>query len=1821
MTTIEVQLPRLLQGTTRGQSIAYNGYAGSYTRTETVVDFSTKAVLRPIKLGVKLSYDTLSKATLTMPESDDVLKMHDFVELYSDRGSLGIFRVVSSGLNPMKNRTYSLNHAYDTFNDCVIGHIAGGSTADGTESYKAYVRDLLLTVMSFQQSSSGRCYWQLGTVDSSVANQWYEFNNSFTNAKSVLDAIAEKYTECVYTFDFTTTPWTLNFVKRETATRTELRLNRNISGIDINRSDTDQCTRLYLSIDSYTDPFVAEESKGVTYQQVENPEAQAKWGIISKAVGIKTEEVPSPSDWIATFWKLHADPQLDISITAQDYSKYSGEPMDAFWLGSMCRVILADYDGDDREYDERIMQMDNDDVLNKPLAWKLALSNKRKTAGGSIAKAREKTESAANTARSASIRRGGGGGSGSSSGNAITNVRITGPENNVYTLQYYKNGVWNNAETTFSRATNLIGGYHIGGGGLVDVYNWIDPDSHPGYLKVMADPQGNTKTFVISPAGSPVAHWGDGHSVDPATGQTESRTTYYSKINVIDGDSYSVIGTVRNFQVDASGIINLGDIEWMAFNDANGLPSHRVGTWAVYASQSDAENGSNALRSKSKEFFLTQGLDGDKPVVFLRPGSASANPVAKLEVEGVVGSGAVDGIQVGAPNVGSYSNGTIPIEFSVSAYEILDGVDEDEDGNDDMNVIYSMNPSPVFTLPISHSLTLDENTSTATVTGDLTTTLSRSSFTTDQTIGYVSTALSYQSASTFRVTSALTSGQNGSGTKYGVAATDIELRASSVPGNSAAMRFGAYVGNTAWAPQTITLSGESGDNDTTIVKAMIGSTAYAQLSVSGSGGAKISNWGTAIVSGPTFGSGNINLTHRVTAYYKDGEGDDVAFVTESGVSNPRDFALSFPWYTKVSTGGGQATDTGNGILTYFVRGGTTDPPTTIVGRGETLFSHMLTASTLDSNPAVRVQTSYSNDGTSYYYLMHSLYKVESSHALEALLNSGNYTNLTLTSELSVGTAVFNPKQERIAKLSFTHQSTSWANRVSIGAKVTNDAGTSDYARYSTYAQINPTYTPAAAIADGQTQSIGAARFTLVADNEDWAYTQPNITLGGGDAITTNGGTSEVTFSMGSTVLARKLVTASIQDTTSHTYSGAYKNSNGTWVGVGNNGTGRINFSGEEATAEVRFLVDSVEAFKFHLVGLYQGGGSSEPTTHVYSGAYRHDGGNWIGVGNNGTARISTTSNEATAEVRFLVDSVEAFKFNVTHTFSGSGTNPSTDGYADGWADARAIVVNNFPRSASSGETAVIKLPTATAGSTAQDTVVLSISQGVFGGDGLPDYQKYVYIRNSTDGVNIARAIVNAQDLAQPMLLDDWQWVGYSTVQPPANATVSMSTLDGNETKSMHLFLSRGTWSNNQLPIYLTSESNGGPTRAMLTVTGPTEVIVQTMNNSGQFVNIPTNSSSTPTPLAYVQAATRVVAGGSSYYFQYRGAPAGNGVEANIVIDPRAQAYPATYDASAWGGAYITMVNVSIADGAFDGGGSGGEEPTTHVYSATRQTKSGSWMHVPKNGSAPLNIDGASAYTAIRFIADGEIVYSFNMSGTFDVGDASSSDYALGWADAFNLIQVPASDSTNSYATFKLPTSTPGTTTTQRSVTLSLSQDQGWGSNGLGTYQKYVYIRNSTDGANIARAVVDASSLIGSSGAQYAHATVTLQGAAESVWVNDSSGTRYYTAGAAKTYYTSGGLVQRLGTAYTNARIGLNYYGKREMFIKVGTNVYTSVGTYHWYYKNTAANNQTLYGVGANVQTVGSSVSVTPIGGTSIRVSAATRYQAGRTNTTDYYVKV
>lgn len=362
-------------------------------------DLHEVARLTPTLLSVDLSNDLEGGAELTMPKSATPLRMHDWVSLYTAAGFAGIYRVtdISDKVDRHTVR-YTLRHAIDTLSDSVW------PTA---EDYDGTVADFLGKILSHQTAAR----WQLGTC--ADPGDWKKKGINYDRLSELLgDLIEERLLEGYgLTFDFTTTPWTVNLVQLETAPSFGLRLSRNLSGVQIDRSDKDLCTRLYLSVSTKSKrtitpakpagPTPASNTVTVTTTGVriyDSAAAQARYGIVEKTADIDAEDVPDPDDWADTYLRERAEPRVQIEVDGILLEQQTGDTWDGCSVGRLGRVDLPEYG---ETYTERAVSVSYPDVLGKPRMIKVALANKLPKVSESIKAAQKAARKAGGAARSA----------------------------------------------------------------------------------------------------------------------------------------------------------------------------------------------------------------------------------------------------------------------------------------------------------------------------------------------------------------------------------------------------------------------------------------------------------------------------------------------------------------------------------------------------------------------------------------------------------------------------------------------------------------------------------------------------------------------------------------------------------------------------------------------------------------------------------------------------------------------------------------------------------------------------------------------------------------------------------------------------------------------------------------------------------------------------------------------------------------------------------------------------------------------------------------------------------------------------------------------------------------------------------------------------------------------------------------------------------------------------------------------------------------------------------------------------------------------------
>jgi len=333
-----------------------------------------------------LSMNEPSTATLVMNKSEGTITVGQFVELYDTWGSIGFYRVngAETTYTPglwdrilravgLKQASISatLKHAICTLEDAIIfGYHEYGGTG-------VSLRNVLVALMALQE----HVYWQIGTVDFDT-----EFAYSFENEKSLLAAIlstADPLTaEHIWTFDFTTTPWTLNLLAASSEI-CEMRMNRNAETVKVDVDRTELVNRIYPlgygeGVNQLT---IADVNGGVKY--LEDSASQATWGIVSLPYAETTiTDAATLKGLGQAQLDARKEPKVTVSVTGSDLSALTGESLDRLLPGRMCRVPLPDYN---TTVNERVISISKADVYKNNTKAMVTLANRQADSVSSMA--------------------------------------------------------------------------------------------------------------------------------------------------------------------------------------------------------------------------------------------------------------------------------------------------------------------------------------------------------------------------------------------------------------------------------------------------------------------------------------------------------------------------------------------------------------------------------------------------------------------------------------------------------------------------------------------------------------------------------------------------------------------------------------------------------------------------------------------------------------------------------------------------------------------------------------------------------------------------------------------------------------------------------------------------------------------------------------------------------------------------------------------------------------------------------------------------------------------------------------------------------------------------------------------------------------------------------------------------------------------------------------------------------------------------------------------------------------------------------------------
>ena len=318
-----------------------------------LLDSSLKEVkrLRPVQMSVNLEIVPLSTASMTLLK-DDTVTARSFVEIYTSIGSVGIFRVRA----PQESYgdetiTVECEHAITEVADYLI-----------KEDYEKAMN--AQTAMKTLFAHYKGKLWKLGSLTnlSGTVNVIASYNTVLEAMLAILD----QQRDLMMTFDFTTSPWTINFVKKGTVVAAEGRLSRNVKSAKVTYDDSNLCTRVYA--DGLTG------TKDNVYGHID-ASTLSKYGVVEKTVS-GSDNKDDTTRTAKAFLNDNKEPKVSVEIDAADLSLITGESLDKFTLGKLFRLAIPDRGV---TVEQHITSLSWDDVFNNEESIHVTLAAKKDT--------------------------------------------------------------------------------------------------------------------------------------------------------------------------------------------------------------------------------------------------------------------------------------------------------------------------------------------------------------------------------------------------------------------------------------------------------------------------------------------------------------------------------------------------------------------------------------------------------------------------------------------------------------------------------------------------------------------------------------------------------------------------------------------------------------------------------------------------------------------------------------------------------------------------------------------------------------------------------------------------------------------------------------------------------------------------------------------------------------------------------------------------------------------------------------------------------------------------------------------------------------------------------------------------------------------------------------------------------------------------------------------------------------------------------------------------------------------------------------------------
>ncbi len=278
-------------------------------------DLSEARRLQPVDGSLNLSMVPLSTASLTVLTAE-AAPVGSWVEMYSPTGSAGIYRVstVDNG-HGTELSSLELEHGIAEVGNYVV---------NGEISEEMPLNAAITRLWGFYKGNR----WRIGSnsfTDRVLVDVLYD------NLLQALLDLLEQTSGYMMAFDFSTNPWTINIVRKDTAVSAEGRLSRNVEEAHVTYDLTELCTRVYVDYDD-------DDSAGGAVSM--DADTISQYGVIEKHVPGSGYTYSQAQAVAREYLEKHKRPQIGATITGVDFASVTGESLDALAIGKLYRLAV-----------------------------------------------------------------------------------------------------------------------------------------------------------------------------------------------------------------------------------------------------------------------------------------------------------------------------------------------------------------------------------------------------------------------------------------------------------------------------------------------------------------------------------------------------------------------------------------------------------------------------------------------------------------------------------------------------------------------------------------------------------------------------------------------------------------------------------------------------------------------------------------------------------------------------------------------------------------------------------------------------------------------------------------------------------------------------------------------------------------------------------------------------------------------------------------------------------------------------------------------------------------------------------------------------------------------------------------------------------------------------------------------------------------------------------------------------------------------------------------------------------------------------------------